>query len=142
MLFFIERVRFAIVLGWLVAVSTDRCAVAAAPKLKQVDPATVGMSATRLDRIDEVVAGGLERGRMPGCVVLVGRGENVVYFKSYGYRELTPEKVLMTTDTVFDLASLTKPVATATSVIRLIEQGKIELSDPVAKYIPEFGANS
>jgi CubicO group peptidase (beta-lactamase class C family) len=99
------------------------------------------MSANRLARIDDVVAEGLRRKRMPGCVVLVGRNGKIVHFKAYGYRELLPNKVPMTTDTVFDLASLTKPIATATSVMTLVEQGKVSLSDPVAKYIPEFAAN-
>lgn len=131
----------AIVLGWLLASLAIDGKLAASPTLPSVAPDTVEMSSDRLARIDEVVAEGLRRKRMPGCVVLVGRKGKIVHFKAYGYRELLSDKVPMTTDTVFDLASLTKPIATATSVMTLVEQGKVSLSDAVAKYIPEFGAN-
>lgn len=137
----VERLICTTMLGWLVLALGFCCGVNAASPLLQVDPTTVGMSSARLERIDEVISEGLRHRRMPGCVVLVGRGEKVVHFKAYGYRELTPEKVPMTRDTVFDLASLTKPLATATSVMILVEQGKVGLSDPVAEYIPEFAAN-
>ena len=98
------------------------------------------MDAERLAHIDTVVAEGLARQRMPGCVVLIGRRNRIVLEKAYGYRQLRPTRQVMTTDTVFDLASLTKPIATATSVMRLVEAGRIRLSDPVAKHIPEFAA--
>ena len=138
-----NRTRTCVVLiaGWLLASFVSDGKLAASPTLPSVAPDTVGMSAGRLVRIDDVVAEGLRRKRLPGCVVLVGRKGKIVHFKAYGYRELLPSKVPMTTDTVFDLASLTKPIATATSVMTLVEQGKVSLSDPVAKYIPEFAAN-
>ena len=98
------------------------------------------MDAGRLAHIDTVVAEGLARQRMPGCVVLIGRRNRIVLEKAYGYRQLRPTRQVMTTDTVFDLASLTKPIATATSVMRLVEAGRIQLSDPVAKHIPEFAS--
>ena len=79
--------------------------------------------------------------KCPGAVLLVGCGDNVVYLKAYGNRAVEPGPVPMTTDTVFDLASMTKPVATATSVLILAERGKIDLRAPVATYIPEFGQN-
>tara|TARA_R110002124_G_scaffold74399_6_gene199791 strand:+ start:934 stop:3279 length:2346 start_codon:yes stop_codon:yes gene_type:complete len=104
-------------------------------------PESAGMDAGRLALIDFVVQRGLERDSMPGAVVLVGYQGKVVFLKAYGDRQVQPEKVAMTTDTVFDMASLTKPVATATSIMQLIEQGKVQLSDPVAKYIPEFAVN-
>lgn len=78
---------------------------------------------------------------MPGCVVLVGRSGRIAWLKAYGARQLVPEVVPMTTDTVFDLASLTKPVATAASIMTLIEQGRLNLDDKVSKYIPDFGTN-
>eukprot|EP00913_Durusdinium_trenchii_P035276 g33006.t1 len=84
---------------------------------------------------------GLNRGRMPGCVVVVGYRGRIAFRKAYGYRRLVPQKEAMTVETVFDLASLTKPIATATSLMTLIEQGKVKLTDPVAKYVPEFAAN-
>lgn len=110
-------------------------------RLPQVEPAAVGMNPERLALIDFVVQRGLERNSMPGAVVLVGYQGKVVFLKAYGHRQVKPEKLAMTTDTLFDMASLTKPIATATSVMQLVEQGKVKLTDPVAKYIPEFAAN-
>lgn len=95
----------------------------------------------QLAKIDTAVEAALNRGDCPGAVVVVVHGDAVVFRKAYGSRALKPEKVPMTVDTVFDMASLTKPVATATSVWRLIEQGKLKLSDPVSKHWPAFAAN-
>ena len=111
------------------------------PKLPHAEAHAAGMDAARLDAIDGVVAEGLRQGRMPGCVVLVGRHGKVVFLRAYGYRQVEPDKAPMTTDTLFDLASLTKPIATATSVMRLVEQGSVALDDPVARHVPEFGRN-
>ncbi|MEO1998626.1 MAG: exo-beta-N-acetylmuramidase NamZ domain-containing protein [Planctomycetaceae bacterium] len=104
-------------------------------------PESVGMSAPRLAVIDSIVGEGLRRGEMPGAVVLVGRRGRIVFLKAYGNRQLQPQSVPMTVDTLFDMASITKPVATATSVMQLVEQGRVELSKPVADYLPEFAAN-
>ena len=114
---------------------------AAVPKLPRATPETVGMDSARLGQIDRLVAEGLESRQMPGCVVAIGRRGRLVWLKAYGHKQLEPERVRMTTDTVFDMASLTKPIATATSVMILAEQGKIRPGDPVAKYLPEFGSN-
>ncbi|MDA0810499.1 MAG: serine hydrolase [Planctomycetota bacterium] len=113
--------------------------LAGPPGLAQGDPAECGLSVSRLAVIDDVVAEGLRDERMPGCVVLIGYRGRIVWLKSYGSRQVKPDAVPMTTDTVFDLASLTKPIATATSVMLLIEDGLVELDVPAAKYIPEFG---
>ncbi|HMA16998.1 MAG TPA: serine hydrolase, partial [Thermoanaerobaculia bacterium] len=101
-------------------------------------PAVAGFSAARLDRIDGVVVEAISHGDLPGAVVLVGRGERVVFRKAWGNRAVLPAREPMTADTVFDVASLTKPVATATSVMILVERGRLALSDPVVRYIPEF----
>ncbi len=101
-------------------------------------PAAVGMSAERLARMDAVVAESVARKECPGAVVLVGRHGKVVYRKAYGNRAVVPSAEPMTLDTVFDLASLTKVVATATSVMTLVEDGKVRLQDRVAKHVPEF----
>jgi uncharacterized protein YbbC (DUF1343 family)/CubicO group peptidase (beta-lactamase class C family) len=97
------------------------------------------MSASRLARIEEAVSGAIARKELPGAVVLVGRGDRVVLRKAYGSRAVVPELETMTVDTAFDLASVTKVVATATSVMVLVEQGKVRLVDPVVKHLPEFG---
>ncbi|MEO2013910.1 MAG: serine hydrolase domain-containing protein [Fuerstiella sp.] len=109
--------------------------------LSVAPPEAVGMNSRRLNVIDQIVAEGLSRGKMPGCVVLVGYRGHTVFHKAYGHRQLKPEKAVMLPDTVFDLASLTKPIATATSVMSLIEQGKLSLDDPVGQHIPEFATN-
>ncbi|MHC4180950.1 MAG: serine hydrolase domain-containing protein, partial [Planctomycetota bacterium] len=112
---------------------------ASAPKLALTRPEEVGMDSGRLKQIDRIVAEGIEAEQMRGCVVLVGRRGKTVLLRAYGDRQVEPERVGMTTDTVFDLASLTKPIATATSVMILVERGVLRLDDPVAKHIPEFG---
>jgi uncharacterized protein YbbC (DUF1343 family) len=109
--------------------------------LPLVAPEVVGMSRQRLGHIDEVVREAIARRELPGAVILVGRQGRIVYWRAFGHRALEPAPIPMTRDTVFDLASLTKVVATATSVMILVERGKIRLSDPVARYIPEFAQN-
>jgi uncharacterized protein YbbC (DUF1343 family)/CubicO group peptidase (beta-lactamase class C family) len=74
-------------------------------------------------------------------VVLVGHDDQVIYRKAFGHRSLEPRRELMTVDTIFDIASLTKVVATATAVMQLFERGKVRLNDDVAKYVPEFAQN-
>ena len=76
--------------------------------------------------------------KLPGAVVLVGRKGRIVWRKTYGDRALEPAREPMTVDTIFDLASLTKVVATATSIMILVERGKVRLSDPVSLHIPEL----
>jgi Beta-lactamase class C and other penicillin binding proteins len=105
-----------------------------------VPPASVGLSATRLARIDALLSEAIARQEVPGGVVLVGRHGKVAFRKAYGHRALEPAVETMTTDTAFDLASLTKGVATAAAVMTLVEQGRIALDEPVVRYLPEFGA--
>src|SRR5262249_33056772 len=104
-------------------------------------PEAVGMDAAQLARIDEIVAQGLAEKRMPGCVVCIGRHGKIVLLKAYGNKQVRPAEVPMTTDTVFDMASITKPVATATSVMLLVERGQLKLGQRVADFIPEFAVN-
>jgi len=93
------------------------------------------------ERIDAVVGEAITAGDLPGAVVLIGRGDGVLYERAYGHRVLGPSPEPMTTDTVFDLASLTKVVATAIAIMQLVEAGKLRLQAPVADYLPDFGAN-
>ncbi len=81
----------------------------------------------------------IARGELPGAVVLVGRGDQVLYHAAFGRRAVAPVSEAMTEDTIFDIASLTKVVATTTSVMQLVEQGRVRLADPVDWYIPGFG---
>jgi uncharacterized protein YbbC (DUF1343 family)/CubicO group peptidase (beta-lactamase class C family) len=101
-------------------------------------PAAVGMSAERLAHLDSVVAQAIERKEVPGAVVLAARKGRVVWRKAYGSRAVEPQREPMTADTVFDAASLTKVVATATSVMILVERGLVRLNDPVSRFIPEL----
>jgi uncharacterized protein YbbC (DUF1343 family) len=100
----------------------------------------VNLAAQRLARIDGVVEESIAKHELPGAVVLVGRGAQTVFLRAYGNRAVEPVAEPMTVDTIFDLASLTKTVATAPSVMILVEEGKLALSDPVVRYIPEFAA--
>ena len=88
--------------------------------------------------MDAVIAEEIANKRLPGAVVLVGRKGRVVWRKSYGARAVEPAREAMTPDTIFDLASLTKVVATATSIMILVERGKVRLGDPVSLHIPEL----
>lgn len=91
--------------------------------------------------IDQTVNDAVANHRLPGAVVIVGHDGRVVFRRAYGMRSLEPVQEPMTLDTIFDMASLTKPLATAVAVMQLYEQGKIGLNDAVAKYLPDFGAN-
>ena len=94
--------------------------------------------AAELCRIDDLVEEAIREGRLPGAVVLVGQNDKILYRKAFGHRALVPVIEPMTVDTVFDLASLTKVVATTTSIMQLVETGRISLEDPVTRYIPQF----
>lgn len=99
------------------------------------------------ENIDRLMAEAIAAGDIPGGVVLVSRYDSTnkqfvrAHFSAYGNRAVAPEVEPATVDTIYDLASLTKPIATATSIMKLVEQGKIRLSDPVAKFIPEWMNN-
>ncbi len=112
---------------------------AAPTHLERGQPEEVGLRSEDLQRIDPLIEQGLEAGRMPGCVIAIGRHGKLVFLKAYGNRRLEPDVEPMTTDTVFDLASLTKPVATATSAMMLVQRGQLRLRDRVSEYWPEFG---
>jgi CubicO group peptidase (beta-lactamase class C family) len=91
--------------------------------------------------IDVIMNAAVARGSIPGGVVLIGHNGHVVYRKAFGFRSLEPEKETMTADTIFDLASLTKCIATTTSIMELVQEGKVRLNDPVSAYLPEFAKN-
>jgi CubicO group peptidase (beta-lactamase class C family) len=112
-----------------------------ATKLPQTSPAEVGLDAAKLDQIDAVVKDSIAQGHLPGAVVLVVRQGKIAFRRAYGLRSKQPAEVRMTADTVFDLASLTKPLATATSILLLIEQGKLGLTDRVTRHLPAFAQN-
>lgn len=98
-------------------------------------------SLARLSVVDGIIEQAIQERQIPGAVVLIGHDGKVVYRKSFGNRALEPRRELMTVDTIFDLASLTKVIATTTSVMQLVERGKVRVADTVVKYLPEFGQN-
>jgi uncharacterized protein YbbC (DUF1343 family)/CubicO group peptidase (beta-lactamase class C family) len=91
--------------------------------------------------VDAIVEKAVAEGNIPGAVLLVGHNGKVIHRKAFGARSLEPVREPMTIDTVFDLASLTKCIATATSVMKLLEEGRIRLGDSVSTYLPDFAQN-
>src|SRR5205085_10470251 len=96
---------------------------------------------SRLAVLDSIVRDAIREEQIPGAVVLVWHNGHVVYRRAFGNRALEPHREPMTLDTIFDIASLTKVVATTTAVMQLVQKGEIRLNDPVMKYLPEFAAN-
>jgi uncharacterized protein YbbC (DUF1343 family)/CubicO group peptidase (beta-lactamase class C family) len=91
--------------------------------------------------IDAIMQQAVDDGNIPGGVVLIGHDGHIVYRKAFGSRSIEPQRESMTLDTVFDVASLTKCIVTATAVMQLIESGQVRLNDPVATYLPQFAQN-
>ena len=98
-------------------------------------------SAPNLAVLDSIVLDAIHEKQIPGEVLLVGHNGQVIYRKAFGNRALEPRREPMTPDTIFDIASLTKVVATTTAVMQLVQKGQVRVNDPVAKYIPEFAEN-
>jgi len=95
----------------------------------------------KLSVVDAIVLDAIHDGQIPGAVVLVGHDGHVIYRKAFGNRALEPRREAMTVDTIFDVASLTKVVATTTAVMQLVQKGEVRVNDPMAKYLPEFADN-
>src|SRR5262245_784197 len=104
-------------------------------------PATIKARAYDWTALDETIEKAIADKQCPGAVVLVGHDGKVLYERAYGNRSLDPTVERMTTDTIFDMASLTKVMATTPSMMKLFERGLVRLNDPVSKYLPEFGQN-
>src|SRR3984885_1712705 len=128
------------ILGWLMSKLlpikkryTVLLVVLLAPQLKAQD--------AEFRQIDRIVEAGIAAKKFPGAVVIAGHDGQIIFHKAYGNRSLIPAPEPMTEDTIFDLASLTKVLATAPAVMHLYEQGRFRLNDPVAQYLPEFAAN-
>ncbi len=107
----------------------------------QAPPGASGLDPKKLAGIPAVIEAAIRKGECPGAVVLIGHNGKVVYRAAFGERELVPARRSMKVDTIFDMASLTKVIATTNAVMQLFEQGKIRLDDTVATYWPEFGAH-
>ena len=101
-------------------------------------PEEVGMSSKHLAYLDQIIGEALQRKDFPGAVLLVTRKGKMVYKKAFGESQWLPGPKPMSADMIFDMASVTKPVATATSVMILVERGKVRLWDKVKTYVPDF----
>jgi CubicO group peptidase (beta-lactamase class C family) len=108
----------------------------ASDPLPRAKPEQVGMSSERLALIGKTLNADIERGRIPGAVVAIARKGKLVYFEAFGYRDKAAG-VAMTTDTIFNIASMTKPI-TAVGALTLYEKGQLLITDPIAKYFPKF----
>src|SRR5690606_22882644 len=106
--------------------------------LPSVAPKSVGMDGAKLSQIDALVNADIAAGNYPGAVVVIGHKGKIVYRKAFGNRALQPSVEPISLDTIYDVASLTKVVATTTSIMTLVEQGKLRLNDTVGEYFPEI----
>ncbi len=104
-----------------------------------VSATALSAQGTALPELDRAIQQAIAEKKLPGAVVLIGRRDEVLLRRVYGLRAVSPAPEPMTLDTIFDLASLTKPIATATAVMQQVEAGTIRLDDRVADYIPGFG---
>src|SRR6266545_684298 len=118
--------------------SAAPAAPAVATAVTAATSATSATPDTRWQRIDELVEEAMRDNKLHGAVVLVGQRDRVLYEKAFGFRAIEPQREPMTLDTIFDAASLTKVVATTTSAMLLLEQGRLRLSDRVSTYVPGF----
>src|SRR5262252_9018235 len=106
--------------------------------LPRAKPEDVGLSSERLARIDSVLKADIDAGRIPGAVIAIARHGKLVKLDAYGFRD-KEAKVAMTTDSIFNIASMTKPMTTV-GALMLYEQGKLLIDDPLSKYFPKFAS--
>lgn len=106
--------------------------------LPHSDPASIGLSPAQLSFIDTAVEEAIGKQEIPGAVVLVARNGAIALLKAFGNRAVAPQVERMTSDTLFDMASLTKVMATAPAVMLLVAEGRIRLGDRVKRYLPRF----
>ena len=90
------------------------------------------------ERIGTLITEQIDKGSFPGAVVLIGQGDKILYEEAFGQQVTEPFRRQMKKDTIFDAASLTKPIATAAAVMILVDRGQVKLGDHVAKYLPAF----
>ena len=109
-----------------------------AQSLQRVSPEQVGMDSKKLIYADSVILKAIGNKEIPGAVLAVVKDGKMAYLKAYGNKQVYPDTIPMDVNTVFDLASCTKPIATAVSAMILLERGQIRLEDRVSLYIPKF----
>ena len=123
---------------FLLTISALTVAVGLLAQVKVARPEDHGMDPERLARVDAVIDDAIRAADIPGAVLSVVRGNDIVYLKAYGNKSVVPDTEPMTVETMFDLASLSKCVGTTLSFMQLVEGGYVRLTDPVKRYIPGF----
>ncbi len=103
---------------------------------KASKPEEVGFSSARLERLTSAFQADIDKGVIPGAVILIARNGKIAYFEALGFQD-REKKTPMSADAIFRIASMTKPVTSA-AVMMLVEEGKIQLYDPVSLYLPEL----
>jgi len=106
--------------------------------LQKVAPEKMGMSSLKLAQIDREAENAIKDGTIPGCVVSVVRGDKIVFLKAYGNKQVYPDTIPMTPETMFDMASCSKCIGTTLSFMQLVENGYVRLEDDVDMYIPNY----
>lgn len=122
----------------IAAVALLTVAQICAQTLQKVSPEQVGMDSKRLENADKTIEKAIADKEIPGAVLAVVKDGKMAYLKAYGNKQIFPSTVAMDVNTVFDLASLTKPVATAISAMILVERGQLRFLDKVNFFIPGF----
>ena len=137
----------AVLLALAVATSCGHAADTTVSDSAEATPAPDAAPTPDFARVSRLMNDAIAANRLPGAVVVIGHGGKIVFHQAYGLRKLAGEPGLdgspapsepMTEDTIFDMSSLTKSLATATAVMQLYEQGKVQFDDPVQKYLPDF----
>ena len=99
-------------------------------------PEELGFAPDRLERVTKAFQSYVDNNELPGVVVLIARNDKVAYFKAVGFRD-RERKVPMTGDSIFRIASMTKPIVSV-AAMTLVEEGRLDLGAPVSRYLPEF----
>jgi len=110
----------------------------ATQSIHRTTPEKAGLNPAKLALVDDVINESINNKEIPGAVLAIVRHGSLAYLKAYGNKSVYPEVEPMTENTVFDLASVSKPVSTAISIMQLVENGKLRLTDPVSMYVPDF----
>src|SRR5258708_23218252 len=125
---------FCVVVCPLVPLATTQVSAPARPVSKLIS------SEIALPTVDALVQQEINRQQITGAVLLIGHNGRIVHQKAFGFEAVGPKREPTTLDTVFDLASLTKVVATTPSVMHMVEKGEIRLHDPVVHFLPQLAA--
>ncbi len=126
----------------ILLVAVNQVVIPAGAEVSAKKPSqTAADGAPDFSAVTALINQAIEAKKLPGAVVLIGHNGKTVFEEAYGNRAIEPAVEPMTENTIFDMASLTKCLATATAIMQLYEAGKVQFDDPVAKYLPAFGAN-